>query len=201
MSVLKDKYQICCSNPSDIHEHLPTLQEYASLCNHITEAGVRTAISSYAFAVGLLGKPENKLIQVDLEDHPNIQLFLQECKAEGINAIFYAQSDLECPIENTELLFIDTWHVYGHLKREFARWHSYVSKYIILHDTTVDEWEGETIRKKMNAEKQSKESGIPIDEITKGLWPAVDEFLKEHPEWIIEKRFTNNNGLTILRRI
>jgi hypothetical protein len=34
----------------------------------------------------------------------------------------------------------------------------------------------------------------------KGLWPAVEEFLAAHPEWKIEKRFTNNNGLTILAR-
>jgi len=91
-------------------------------------------------------------------------------------------------------------NVYGHLKREFERWNSFVSKYIILHDTTVDEWEGETLRIGWNASEQSKTSGIPIEEICKGLWPAVEEFLTLHPEWEIEKRYTNNNGLTILKR-
>jgi hypothetical protein len=90
--------------------------------------------------------------------------------------------------------------VYGHLKRELARWNSYVSKYIILHDTTVDEIYGETIRCGWNAIEQSKTSGIPVDEINKGLWPAVTEFLAANPDWILEKRFTNNNGLTILTR-
>jgi len=34
-----------------------------------------------------------------------------------------------------------------------------------------------------------------------GLWPAIREFLGTHPEWKIEKRFKNNNGLTILARV
>jgi len=49
--------------------------------------------------------------------------------------------------------------------------------------------------------KQSKETGIPIEEITKGLWHAIEEFLVEHPEWKIKERFRNNNGLTILCRV
>jgi hypothetical protein len=53
----------------------------------------------------------------------------------------------------------------------------------------------------MNAVQQSKQFHIPIEEICKGLWPAIEEFLKEHPEWRIEKRYTNNNGLTILTRV
>jgi hypothetical protein len=108
---------------------------------------------------------------------------------------------LECPIEDTELLFIDTWHVYGHLKRELSRWNSHVSKYIIMHDTTVDEWLGESIRLSLNFEEQSVSTGIPVEEIIKGLWYAINEFLVQHPEWVLEKRYINNNGLTILRRV
>ena len=72
-----------------------------------------------------------------------------------------------------------------------------------MHDTTVDEWDGETIRSiySMNAEKQSKETGIPIEEINKGLWPAISEYINENPEWKIKERYTNNNGLTILEKI
>jgi hypothetical protein len=134
MSIIEDKYRQSCAQSSDINEHLPVLREYASRCQHITETGVRSAVSSYAFAAGLLGKLDNKLVQVDLNNHPNIQNFLGDCKAENINAIFYEQSDLDCPLEKTDLLFIDTWHIYGHLKRELARWNSYVTKYIICID-------------------------------------------------------------------
>jgi len=51
-----------------------------------------------------------------------------------------------------------------------------------------------------NAEAQSREHGIPVDEIKKGLWPAISEFLNDHPEWKLELRLFNNNGLTVLSR-
>ena len=70
-----------------------------------------------------------------------------------------------------------------------------------MHDTTVDEYYGETIRCNMNAKQQSLESGFPENEITIGLWPAVTEFLENNSNWKIKERFTNNNGLTILEKI
>lgn len=70
-----------------------------------------------------------------------------------------------------------------------------------MHDTTVDEWQGETIRFRKNAQEQSKTTGIPIDEINKGLWPAIEEFLENNKNWKIKERFTNNNGLTILEKL
>lgn len=198
---IHQNYERKCRESSDINEHLPTLYKYAKECNHITECGVRSVVSSYAFANGLKDKGNNKLIQVDLQGNQNVINFGKECEAEGVNVTFYEMSDLESPLERTDLLFIDTWHIYGHLKRELARWHSYVDKYIIMHDTTVDEWWGETIRCGWNAEEQSKKTGIPVDEINKGLWPAIEEFLKDNKEWVLETRYFNNNGLTILKRV
>jgi len=194
-------YNRRCNTPSDINEHLPVLYQYAKQCSTIVECGVRTIVSSFAFALALKGKLNNKLYLVDPEASPDMPVFLKMCAAEGISAQFFNQSDLDCPLIKTELLFIDTWHVYGHLKRELNRWNPVVSKYIIMHDTTVDEWEGETIRCGRNAQQQSAQFNIPIEELYRGLWPAISEFLTNHPEWVIEKRLTNNNGLTILKRI
>ena len=193
-------YEGLCRQPSDINEHLPTLARYASECKTVTECGVRSAVSSYAFGSALVSKPGARLIQVDTKSHPNIQAFQNECLAEGLVSVFYEQSDLLCPLEQTDLLFIDTWHIYGHLKRELARWHPHVSKYIILHDTEIDGIRGETLRVGWNPVEQSKSSGIPIEDICRGLQPAIDEFLAEHPEWKVHVRYTNNNGLTILAR-
>lgn len=187
--------------PSDINEHLPTLARYTAECRHVTECGVRSAVSSYAFASALVSRAGTKLIQVDRDWHPNIERFQGECAAAGLVSIFHKASDLECPLEETDLLFLDTWHVYGQLKRELDRWHPVVRKYIILHDTTVDEWQGETIRNGWDAVRQSRETGIPVHEIRKGLWPAVTEFLEAHPDWRIRERFTNNNGLTVLEHL
>jgi hypothetical protein len=96
---------------------------------------------------------------------------------------------------------VDTWHVYAQLKRVLDKFSKVTNKYIIMHDTTVDEWEGESIREHFNIDAQIKNTGFPRDEITRGLWLAISEFLSGHPEWVLHQRFTNNNGLTILKRV
>lgn len=195
------KYLSVVNTSSDINEHLPVLLRYTKQCSSVVECGVRDVVSSYAFAYGLIDTPNNQYLMVDPKKSSQIEPFLNLCRNNGINASFVEQSDLDCPLVTTDLLFIDTWHIYGHLKRELARWNTSVNKFIILHDTTTDEWYGETIRNEWNAEEQSRESGIPVEEIRKGLWPAVEEFLATNPEWKIELRLTNNNGLTVLSRV
>lgn len=185
---------------ADIQEHLPTLRRYAEQCTHIIEAGVRGAVSSYAFALGLRGKPNHKLLQIDPAWEKSIDEFLEHSKNEGVNVVYKKESDLTCEMEETELLFIDTWHIYGQLKRELERWHPMVKKWIIMHDTTSFEWDGETGGFEV-AVKQSRECGFPPEEIMLGLWPAIPEFLKRHPEWRLKERYFNNNGLTVLERI
>jgi len=198
--MISERYAALCANPSDINEHLPTLARHASECMHVTECGVRTAVSSYAFGRALLDKPGSRLVQVDLARSPEIDEFQEACLREGLSSVFHEMSDLDCPIEETDLLFIDTWHIYGQLKRELARWHSHVRKYIILHDTEVDGVYGETIRIGLDAVQQSKDTGIPVGEIRLGLKPALYEFLNAHPEWVVYEHFANNNGLTVLTR-
>lgn len=200
MTTIASEYARLCSTVSDIWEHLPTLERYAIECDHVTECGVRTAVSSYAFANGLRRNPNSKLIQVDIESTYGITAFRDLATQEGLNTIFHQMSDLDCPMEETDLLFIDTWHVYGHMKRELARWHPHVRKYMILHDTEIDRWAGETIRNGWNGEEQSRQSGIPLSEIMRGIWPAVLEFLEVHPEWVIHEHYSNCNGLTVLKR-
>jgi hypothetical protein len=70
-----------------------------------------------------------------------------------------------------------------------------------MHDTTVDEWHGENARGGHDDYLDSQKSGIPIEEIRIGLWPAIEEFLLLNKDWVLHERFTNNNGLTILKKI
>lgn len=198
---IQSRYLTAAATPSDINEHLPVLFDYTKRCLSVVECGVRDIVSSWAFAYGLMGVPDNQYTLVDPYRGGEMDSFLTTCRDAGVNAEFVNQSDLECPLVKADLLFIDTWHVYGQLKRELNRWNASIAKYIILHDTTVDGEKGETIRVGWNATLQSARSGIPVSEINKGLWPAVTEFLTDHPEWTLERRLTNNNGLTILSRI
>jgi len=195
-------YNNKCNQPSDINEHLPTLSKYASECERVFETGVRGVVSSWAFVNGLLqnNKPTkylfmNDISPCDINELVQVTQDLVTIKHEWKNNLLL---DLN---ETFDLTFIDTWHVYGQLKRELEKFSNMTTKYIIMHDTTVDEWQGETIRCGLNPVQQSSESGIPVDEITKGLWPAVEEFLASHKEWVLHERFINNNGLTILKRV
>ena len=201
MSMIQRRYKVECRVPSDIHEHLPTLYKYASECQHVTECGGVNSFPAYALAAGLIGREGTKLIQIHNQVVDGRDQFANDCVAEGLARAYHQQNSLAAPIEETDLLFIDTWHVYGQLKRELQRWHSHVGKYIIMHDTTVDEWLGETVRLGWNSAAQAQQTGIPENELRMGLWPAIGEFLEKHPEWKMAERFTNNHGLTVLRRV
>jgi sugar phosphate isomerase/epimerase len=185
--MIEEKYNELVNTQSDINEHLPTLRRYAEECKHITEMGVRWVVSTYAF---LAAKPST-LISIDMQMPNNwgvdITPLKDEAKNIGCDFNFQLANTLEIEIEQTDLLFIDTWHAYKQLKSELNLHHSKVNKYIIFHDTTTYEF---------NDEGGYDAFGFIGD--GKGLWPAIEEFLEEHPEWIIKERFTNNNGLTIL---
>ena len=202
MDVISCKYNSLCIVPSDINEHLPTLSKYASECESIIELGVRGVVSTYAFINGLLnnGRSTRKLFLNDIEtcDIGEVERLTADL---DIDIDHEWINDLELEVkENYDLTFIDTWHVYGQLKRELAKYSQVTNKYIIMHDTTCDAIYGETVRNQWSAEQQSKDSGIPVEEILKGLAPAISEFLEANKNWKIRKVYNNNNGLTILER-
>jgi hypothetical protein len=201
--LIKNKYNNLSRFPSDINEHLPTLYKYATECETILETGVRGCVSSWALVYGLLNNNSvNKAIILNDIYPCNIDELLACTNGLPIIVQYKWLNNLELEIPyNVDLTFIDTWHVYGQLKRELDKFSKITMKYIIMHDTTVDECEGESIRERFHIDTQVKFSGFPRDEITRGLWPAISEFLSLHPEWVLHERFTNNNGLTILKRI
>lgn len=144
----------------------------------------------------------------------NKKIFLNDITPCNIDELLHITMDLNLDIkyawindldlemtENYDLTFIDTWHVYGQLKRELEKFSKVTNKYIIMHDTTIDDYKGETLRCGWSTESQSKQTGFPVDEINKGVMPAITEFLEANNDWKLKERFTNNNGLTILERI
>ena len=206
MDNINSKYSLLCSgyNSGDICEHLPTLYNYAKACDSVFETGVRGCVSSWAFLYGLLDNPNGltkRLFLNDINKCNIIELLNAANSFSNISVKYEWKNNLFLEInEKYDITFIDTWHVYGQLKRELEKFSKITNKYIIMHDTTVDEIHGETIRCGRDPVQQSRETGIPVEEITKGLWPAVEEFVNNNPEWYIKERFTNNNGLTILAK-
>jgi hypothetical protein len=205
MQTILDNYRHHSESTGDINEHLPTLARYASECESIIELGVRGCISSWAFCKGLLNnnKPIKKMFLNDITVC-DIESLLCAAKSPDVNIDVTYQwiNDLlvDTSCLETDLTFIDTWHVYAQLKRELEKYSKITKKYIIMHDTEVDANYGETIRCGWNAEEQSRQTGYPVEEINRGLIPAVVEFLENNPEWTMHEHYKNNNGLTVLQR-
>ena len=201
---LIEKYENLCNTPSDIYEHLPTLFKYASKCDSVIECGVRRCVSSWAFAYGLLNNTScsNKYLLLNDITYCDIDEILEKTRDTGIMIDSKWISNLEIILDRKyDLIFIDTWHVYGQLKRELSHLHKYAKKYIIMHDTEIDKIKSESIRNNHDIELKMKEFGFSREDVECGLQKAIDEFLFEHSEWKIKEVFTNNNGLTILEKI
>ena len=164
----------------DINEHMPTLKKYAEECQHITEFGVQYANSTIAFMSGF----PKRLISYDIVPIEQYGLDRQYMKqlalSNNVDFDFIVGDTREIEIEETDILFIDTEHTYDQLIIELTKHGNKSRKYIILHDTTS--------------------KGIHGDHGKDGLLKAINEFLGENKEWQILETFTNNNGLTILKR-
>jgi hypothetical protein len=190
---LLDYFEYYKNTPSDINEHFETFRKYAHECDTIIEMGVRGITSTWSF---IMGEPK-KLVSIDFQ-HPEIfggdlNEVYRICNEMGIDYEFRLQNTLECEIESCDLLFIDTWHDFLQLKSELFRHHKSVNKYIILHDTNSYGFKDEDLYS--NYDEGRNESNLP-----KGLIAAVYEFLLHNRNWFIFERFSNNNGITILKK-
>jgi glycosyltransferase involved in cell wall biosynthesis len=172
---LADLYRTACSTPSDINEHLPTLYLLARQCRHITEMGTRSGVSTTAW---LFAQPERLICYDKVKSQPVDYLGAMAAQTR----FTFHETDVLCAeIEETDLLFIDTWHVYEQLTKELRRHGHKARKYIVLHDTTTFGEKGEAPGHR-------------------GLWPAVEDFVAAGT-YRVRQRYENNNGLTVLERV
>jgi len=178
---IQKEYTIAATTQSDINEHLPVLRDLAKECSHITEMGVRTGVSTRAFLMS-----NAKLISYDLVTDKRVVELVNEARSTGKDATFIEADVLKIDIEETDLLFIDTWHEYDQLRQELKLHANKARKYIAFHDTHTY-----GLRNEGGDNKQQ----------TQGLLPAIIEFLIENREWRFKMFLTNNNGLTVLERI
>jgi hypothetical protein len=179
--MIEKEFAIAASSPSDIHEHLPVLYELAKDCNHIIEMGVRTGISTRAFL-----RVDARLISYDIVTDQKVVDLINEAKKAGKDATFIEADVLKIDIEETDLLFIDTWHTYEQLKQELLLHGNKSRKYMVFHDTNTF---------------GLKNEGGEAYGTSQGLLPAIIEFLMVNPHWRFKKFLTNNTRLTVLERL
>lgn len=167
---------------SDICEHLQTLRKLATECQVVCEFGVRDGDSTVAFIIGA----KHKVYSWDLAKTAKAAL-LQDLA--GSKWEFNLGDSRLADIPECDMLFIDGEHRYETVAKELQQ-HTKVSKYIVLHDTEAYAEEGEMCV----GPYHSRRGGF------KGIMPAVQEFLSANRQWRKQRHYTNNNGLTILRR-
>lgn len=176
--MITEQFEAKSREQSDIYQHMGTLRNLSKECKHITEMGVRSMVSTWAFLQGLKENGGGTYIGIDIvspEEYGNsINEISTACGQENIDFAFIIGDTLKVEIEETDLLFIDTLHFYTQLSKELIRHHDKAKKYIAMHDTESSPQE---------------------------MWPAINEFLQSHAEWQLFEHHPNNNGLTILRRI
>lgn len=176
-STLYELYKQAVKFDSDINKHLPILKKYAEMCNHVTEFGVRSGNSTLAFLTSSV-----ILRSYDLVLNNTVQSWFYLKESHGGNVKYLQGNTLNINIDNTDLLFIDTFHTGKQLTKELDRHHAKVNKYIIMHDTHTFGTIGEN------------------GEI--GLLPSILQFLIQYKtQWRIMFHTIENNGLTILQRI
>lgn len=210
LAAIHGAYTLAANRVSDINEHVPSLRALASRSGikTIYEMGVRSGVSTCGFLQGLVdassadgGKASRELVGFDLSAAPEVYAGYTSVEGHPITLRFHQGDVLKIPPADCDLLFIDTFHVYGQLKRELALHAPGTRRFIVLHDTTVDADQGEAIRCHFDVPEMVRQTGIPKEEILRGLWPAVTEFLEANADhWRLFHRYTNNNGLTILER-
>jgi len=176
-SLLQQEYNKARTTPSDINENLHILYNLAKECLNITEMGVRTGVSTRAFL-----NTDASLISYDLVLNPEVEKLFQHAKSKNKQVKYVKADVLTLEIEPTDLLFIDTYHVYEQLKQELLLHTQKVRKYIVFHDTYTFGLQGEDSKDK------------------NGLLTAILEFLVNNQTWYVKFHTNTNNGLTVLAR-
>lgn len=164
--------------PSNIQPEMEILFRYAKKVDHITEFGFGRGKSASAF---IAARPR-RVVSYDIKDHWDIaKKWTRLAEQIGVEFIYIQQSSIEANIEPTDLLFIDSWHTYDFKKKELSLHHDKIRYYIIMHDTKTCARIGE-------------------DGSKPGFAQAIDEFLREHPEWKIIEESLSHNGYVVMKR-
>lgn len=171
---LEELYAKAVATPGNINEHLPTLRRLSSRCDAVTEFGVEHGNSTVAL---LSGQPK-RLTSYDVKQQtaPDLLRYVA-----GRTQFEYIIADsLKVTIDETDLLFIDSYHTSEQLEKELNLHSRNVRRWLALHDTVTF---GET-----------GENGNP------GLLYALRQFIYDRREWFVVEIYGNNNGLIVLER-
>jgi hypothetical protein len=184
----------------DIGEHLPELRRLALECPAVIEIGLGPIVSTWGIIQGLSENtaPYRSYLGIDIDQPPisRLNLVSEEATKHGISFRFLKENDLNINIEPADLLFIDSMHTYCHLTYELNTFSPKIRKYIALHDTSEPWGDCDDVA----YAGDYSEYPASYNRKKRGLWPAVEDFLRLHPEWVLQSRLFNCHGFTVLKR-
>ena len=175
------------NTPTDINEHLQDLHDLACECEHVTEFGSRRGVSTRAFL-----KAPVTLRAYDVYVHEPLTKLFNIAQNVNKDVKYIKGNTLNVYIEETDMLFIDTWHTAYQLKQELRMHGNQARKYLVFHDTHTYGVVDETENWAANPNRKAIEN--------QGLLHVIIEFVMANPHWHFKRIKTNNNGLTILER-
>ena len=219
-AIVAARYAELARTPGDIVLHLPLLRSLAARCESVAELGVRSVVSSWAFLAGLVDgadaaaadaaaagvppPPRQRVLHcLDIVDTPAVLATLAPpAWALDVTVTFTRGDSARVPLPPVDLVFIDTWHTYGHLRRELALHAPRARRFIALHDTECDGAVSEGVRMGWDLSANATGANYTLLEVTLGLKAAVFDFLAAHiGEWALASHAPINNGLTVLARV
>jgi hypothetical protein len=194
-------YQFFVDTPSSTNEHLPTIKSYASQCTSVLEITNAGHSTLYGFLLGLSSNTD-PAAKVFFGIYPKIEDIDQLTNASVVaaqNAIKfdYVQTD-EFSVDistfaNSDITLIDTVNTYAHTFADLNKFSGLTSKYIMVLSTSGDwEFTDEVVPDYSIFSEVSQDKH--------GVWPAVMDFVQSNPNWQIERRDINNNGLVVLKK-
>jgi hypothetical protein len=166
------------SNPKAdgaIGANMNLFRSFGERFESITELGVQKGSSTIGFASG---KPK---IMHSYEINDVMEERIKALLGRYVGWKYTIGDSRNVELEETDVLFIDTDHVYSQLIVELKKHAEKVKHYILLHDTANCAMFGER-------------------GFEHGLLEALNEFLEGTNEWFIEKTLMNDHGVTILKR-
>jgi len=130
MNELENEYLWARGNPSDFVDHAPMLRALASVCDHVTEMGVRTGVSTRSLLV------EDCIVRsYDIELNSDVEALFAKARSIGKDVQYIQGNTLAIDIEETDLLFIDTEHTYQQLTQELRLHAHKARRFLAFHDT------------------------------------------------------------------
>lgn len=178
MASLDELYAEACNKVSDVFMHCPTIREFASRCQHVTELG----LNSSGVCISIMAGQPPMFIAYGKNQNIIDALAKKLPESAGRTHLKVRIGDpLSIQIEQTEMLVLDTYHSYSQLKQELLKHAGSVTKYLVIVSSYAFASRGE-------------------DGNSPGIMDAVLEFLEKNNHWEIVFNERKNNGLLILQR-